>query len=325
MRKKTLSWWDSNNFGDALNPYIFRAFGVDVSYAQSNTADAIALGSLMERIFKGAHTKNETYFSSIPIDVWGSGVHFESGEHIEQPDIELPEKLIREANFWAVRGEKTKGRIEAILGRELGNDFPLGDPGLLMNRIIKGSDEKKYDLGIVAHFHEKNSELILDISKNIPSSIVLNVNSDPVKFIKKLTQCRAIISTAMHPIIVADSYGIPNIWATTGNEKISSYKYKDYYSSLGISNPPIFNLHENTFNFSQLIKLRETYSVDRKVIENLQLGLINSFPYSHRNEKLKLLNFYDVAYLRWRQINSDYKNYSFLGKVKHYMHRWIFE
>ena len=69
MQKKTLAWWDSNNFGDALNPYIFWTFGVSASYEQANKSDALALGSLLERIFEGAHTKNETVFSEIPIDV----------------------------------------------------------------------------------------------------------------------------------------------------------------------------------------------------------------------------------------------------------------
>ena len=324
MKNKTLAWWDSSNFGDALNPYIFRAFGVNVSYAQSNMADVIALGSLMERLFKGAHTKDETFFSSVPIDVWGSGVHFESGKHIEQPGIELPEKLIREVNFLAVRGKITKERIEAILGRSLGDDLPLGDPGLLMNKIIKGSSKKKYDLGVVPHFHDQSSELITGITKNIPNSIVLNVKSDPVKFIKKLTQCKAIISSAMHPIIVADSYGIPNIWATTGNEKISLYKYKDYYSSLGISSPPIFKLHESIFGLSQLEKLKNEYSVNRKKVESLQLDLIDSFPYLNRRKKLNFLNFYDVACLRWREVGRDYKNYKFLEKIKGYINKYIY-
>lgn len=324
MKNKTLAWWDSNNFGDALNPYIFRAFGVNVSYEQSNTADVIALGSLMERLFKGAHTKDETNFSSAPIDVWGSGVHFESGKHIEQPDIELPEKLIRDANFFAVRGKITKERIEAILGYSFGDDLPLGDPGLLMNKIIKGSRKKKYDLGIVPHFHDQNSELILGVTKNIPNSIVLNVKSDPVKFIKKLTQCKAIISSAMHPVIVADSYGIPNICATTGNEKISLYKYRDYYSSLGVSTPPIFKLNENIFGPAELERLISSYSISRKKIESLQIGLINSFPFLSREKKITFLNCYDVAYLRWREVDRDYKGYSVLGKIKGYVCRCLY-
>ncbi len=312
MQKKTLAWWDSNNFADALNPYIFWAFGTEISYAQANVADTLGLGSVMERVFKGAHTQKETYFSQKTINIWGSGVHFESGSHIEQPNIQLPEIFIRPTKFYAVRGKISKKRVEDILGYNLPNNLALGDPGLLMNRIIKGSEKKKYELGIIAHFHDKSSPFIQKIKNKIPNSIIIDVKSDPVNFIKKLTQCKAIISTAMHPIIVADSYNIPNLWISTKNQKISSYKWNDYYSVFNISPAPVFDLTKDTFDSNTLVQLKNNYSITPDQIENIQNNLIQSFPYSNEINTLTLL---DIFQLRLREVKRDYKRSSSVRKL----------
>ncbi|MCF6216340.1 MAG: polysaccharide pyruvyl transferase family protein [Emcibacter sp.] len=316
MLLKTLAWWDSDNFGDALNPYIFRAFGVKVSYQQANVADFLALGSVLERIFIGAHTRHETYFSPEPIEVWGSGVHFDVGRHIEQPHIKIPEKFIRDVNFRAVRGKITKQRVEAILGRPLPEDLALGDPGLLMNRIVKGSRTKKYKLGIVPHFHDAGSHLFKDIQKRIPGSIIINVKSDPVAFIKEMTCCDAVISTAMHPLIVADSYGIPNLWITTANDKISSYKYQDYYSIYDINPVTAFDIGEKIFTLEDVEKLIETYAITKEQVFSLQEKLIESFPVSQKNkENFGYLSLLDKVQLRWHVINRDSGDAGYLEKL----------
>ena len=320
MQHKTLAWWDSNNFGDALNPYLFWAFGIKVSYAQANISDSLALGSVIERIFKGAHTHEENNFSQKPIDVWGSGVHFESGAHIEQPNIELPEVFIRTPKLFAVRGKITKKRIEEILGYNLPENLALGDPGLLINKVVKRSKKTKYELGIVAHFHDKDSPLIQQIKSSIQNSIIIDVQSDPVNFIKKLTQCKAIISTAMHPIIVADSYNIPNLWLSTGNKKISSYKWDDYYSVFDISPAPVFDLSQHTFDQNTLSQLKKNYSVTSFQIEKIQKELIESFPYA---SKLNTLGHLDILQLRWREIKRDYRRSSIIGKIKHLSMRYL--
>jgi hypothetical protein len=320
MKSKTLAWWDSNNFGDALNPYLFWSFGVKVSYEQANTANVIALGSVIERIFVGAHTKNETHFSASAIDVWGSGVHFEVGKHIEQPNIELPEKFIRTPKIHAVRGKISKSRVEKVLGTPLPNNLALGDPGLLMNRIIKPSKQKKYDLGIIAHFHDASLPVFKAIQKNIKNSIIIDVKSDPYSFIKIMTQCRAIISTAMHPIIVADSYQIPNLWITTGNDKISSYKWDDYYSVFDKDKAPVFTLNEKTFNQEDLNELMSSYSINENKLVAIQNDLIGAFPYS---SNLKYLTHIDILKLRWRTIKQEYKYASafkkLMGLIKIYL------
>jgi hypothetical protein len=312
MQHKTLAWWDSKNFGDALNPYIFWALGTKVSYAQANTADTLALGSVMERVFKGAHTFKETNFIQEPINIWGSGVHFESGLHIEQPNIELPEVFIRPTKFLAVRGKVSKKRVEDMLGYNLPNNLALGDPGLLMNRIIKGSKNKKYELGIIAHFHDKSSPFIQQIKNKIPNSTIIDVESDPVNFIKRLTQCKAIISTAMHPIIVADSYNIPNLWISTGNKKISSYKWNDYYSVFNISQAPVFNLSKDNFDSNTLVQLKNNYSITSDHIEKIQNDLIKSFPYSN---EIKTLTHLDIFKLRLREVKRDYRRSSSIRKL----------
>ena len=194
---------------------------------------------------------------------------------------------------------------------------------MLLNRIVKESKKKEYDLGIVAHFHDSSSELIARIAKDIPNSILLDVKSDTYSFTKKLTKCKAVISTAMHPIVAADSYGIPNIWATTGNSKISSYKFGDYYSAFGIYNVPVFQLDSKRFDRKDLEEIISNYSISREQVEKIQENLIESFPFKTREKEIRFLTSFDIAYLRWRAINVEWGNMDIARRIKYFLELYM--
>lgn len=80
--------------------------------------------------------------------------------------------------------------------------------------------------------------------RRLPSKDVLfiNVRDSVKKVIMKINQCDAILSSSLHGLIIADAYGIPNIRIVsriTMPTPFYDYKFKDYYTSLGIDEEPI--------------------------------------------------------------------------------------
>ncbi len=290
-----LCWWDSKNFGDALNPYLFRSFGHKVEYAQSNKADVIAVGSYMERLLVGALFDQPQ--EDRPITVWGTGFQFEPGRHLWFEYINQPEKFIRPLNVRALRGEISRSRAEAITNVSL-SGIALGDPGLLASRIFNTKKvNKTHRLGIVCHFTDNGNKVFEEINRNIRNSIRIDVEDPAPKVVNQIASCEAIVSSAMHPLIIADSLRVPNQWINVSENAISKYKFDDYYSVFKIK-PQYFDLNKRAFDEDDLRNLHADYSITDTQIRDIQNGLIESFPFSGR---IRHLSFSDLLSLRLRE------------------------
>ena len=75
--------------------------------------------------------------------IWGAGLISEDSE-----PIEIPKKI------YAVRGPKTREKL-----LKSGIDCPeiYGDPALLLPKIYNPKIEKKYELGVIPHYIDKNN------------------------------------------------------------------------------------------------------------------------------------------------------------------------
>lgn len=257
------AWWvNFPNFGDQLTPFLLTYFGYVPYYVPVDQASLISVGSLFEMVpstFKGKFL--------------GTGF-IEEGKT----------KKFELATFIGVRGMLSKKRLN------LGDETILGDPGLLAHLLLSKRETKKYKLGILIHHKEFK---ILSLKKEIESFlkkyknevIFISVRSlDPIPVIKKIDQCEAIISSAMHGLIVADALQIPNKWIVFSNRlEGGDYKFKDYYSVFGETPSPLF--FENSFpSLSELIK--STEKRDLNILEKIQQKLIKAFEnLSIENEK----------------------------------------
>ncbi|MCC8358457.1 polysaccharide pyruvyl transferase family protein [Salinimicrobium sediminilitoris] len=214
MEKKVKAWWHANegkfNFGDELNPYLIQKIsGKEVirvetiplfSFQKVN----ICIGSV---IIKATRSCN----------VWGAGI-IEKNSHIHK------------SNFFAVRGPFTQRRMT-----DLGLKAPkvVGDPALLLSMFYKPKLKKKYKIGVIPHIidlpaiaSKKFSEDITVIDFTYPS-----VES----IIDRIGECEYIISSSLHGIIVAHSYGIPAVWAEFSNKLFGDgIKFLDYFASVGL-------------------------------------------------------------------------------------------
>lgn len=214
MILKVTYFKDATNFGDTLTPKILNYF--NIKYEYSDKLEFISTGSVAR------HAESHT-------TVLGSGI------------MNSNEKLVPDACWKFVRGPYTRNRVLAA-----GGDCPAiyGDPGLLISLMCDES-KKEYDIGILPHVADY--DYVINEYKNY--HVINLTTTDPFETVKEITKCRSIISSSLHGIICAHSYGIPAAWVRFGNRlKGDGIKFEDYYSSVGLSaelstvSDPIFTI-----------------------------------------------------------------------------------
>lgn len=202
------------NVGDLIGPYLVEKItGKDVHRAQTKIFPRLlTVGSVL-----GSATKNSS--------VWGSGSI--DGKPV---NTKLDSKKI-----YAVRGKMTLSLIRETLS--IPTDIPLGDPALLMPSFFSPTVAKRYDIGLIPHYAD--FDLLAELANDAEIEIhVLDVRSEPEAFIEKMLECRQIISSSLHGLILADAYEIPNVWARFSDRLVGGdWKFHDYYSVTDASKP----------------------------------------------------------------------------------------
>ena len=196
-------WWESNNLGDTLSPIIVNHMlsqrGLDSNVVVSSRRHLYAVGSVLTAGIQDC-------------TVWGSGI-LNAG---------LIYRLSRRRfDVRAVRGPLTR----AIL-MDYGHIVPevYGDPAILMVEIYNPVNiEKKHKFGLIMH-----KDQILDIPKDLDIYPIDICTDDYRKFIDELKKVEIVISSSLHGIILAESFGIEAILL---KPKIDILKYYDWYYS----------------------------------------------------------------------------------------------
>ena len=244
------------NFGDSLSPLLVSLLaGKAVEYADPHQCDIVAIGSILDKVI-AKRWKRKISFRSEPIVVWGTG-SFSADSLLKSYKF----------NIKAVRGPLTR------MAMDLDTQTPIGDPGLLIDRIdVKAP--KKYKWGIIPHNVDHSVPIIKDMQNNTMNSNIIDLrNPNLPETIKQIKQCEFIISSSLHGIISADALGIPNIWMSPSTNVIgANWKFNDYFTSVGrtISDP--VPLQNNLKNLEPMAILS-----DQKIIEQRKLDLEISF------------------------------------------------
>lgn len=265
-----------NNFGDLLNIYIFKkCFEIDVEWSSSQKCDAIGIGSILENEL--LQTKQLLpwlldLFNPFkkPVYVLSSGFGHEDERYKKKFRFFYSMIFKRRMKFISLRGKLTRTSVEKITKKDCDNVI-LGDLGLLASYLLVDRKDPIYDLGICPHYADKNDPIFQEIQKKYPNSIILDTQSNPVEYIEKLSQCRCIISTGLHPLICADSLGIPNLWCRISEKTTTIHKYKDYYSIYGIEPVPYYIKNE-AFSPEMVI---ENYKVKLAEVEKIKSELLS--------------------------------------------------
>lgn len=289
MKKIRLYYWtEQKNFGDCLAPQLVEELsGLPVQYEKPaeplNFKESFWL--LASIILKGKVHRWETFiapyrtkilsigsilqFSNQWCKVWGTGY------------MNYHEKPIR-GKIYAVRGLETKKKL-IKQGMKL-NNIPLGDPALLLPLWLQPKTQPQYDLGIIPHWVETDYMLNYIKSKNLNKVRLIDLRTDDVqKVVNEINSCKYILSTSLHGIIVAHAYNIPALWIKHGYIDTDGFKFKDYFSSVGINYYEGFedldNILSSTESYQALFAKHSDKSSIRISLQQIQLDLIKSAPF----------------------------------------------
>lgn len=243
-----IDYWDeANNLGDSLSPviveYMVKQKGMHLNQHVTGRKHLYAVGSVLTAGIQDA-------------TVWGSGVL----------NAKLSYRLEnRKLDVRAVRGPITR----AIL-LDYGFDVPevYGDPAVLLPEIYAPKQTNKtHKYGLIIH---KDYDLSKAVKTQLKSDVIkkLNIRTDNYKdFVDELNSVEIVISSSLHGIILAESYGIPAILL---KPQIDIIKYMDYYLS---TNRIVFPVAETVEDAFRITPLKVPNMVD------LRKKLKSAFPY----------------------------------------------
>jgi len=184
---------------------------------------------------------------------------------------------LRNTKFLSLRGNLSKYRVERVLGKKL--NIPTGDGGLLVDRWIGENPPKKYRLGIIPHYKEKDSPIVSEMKNKYSDSVIIDLGKKPIDVVKEIASCETILSSSLHGLIVADSFHIPNkhILLYPYGERMlgDGFKFADYYSSYGLKDNC---LDVNTSNWPTIQSIIEDYCIEPSVVEKKKDEIFSVFP-----------------------------------------------
>lgn len=205
------------NWGDDINWWFLREISVTPIVSYDWSLMARYLGKENYRIIGSILSMRNTQNSV----VWGSGFIDES-----TPLAFTPKRVL------AVRGPLTRKRL-----LDQGIDCPevYGDPALLLPLYYQPQVVKKYRLGIIPHYTDKGNAFI-EKMKTLDDVLVIEIAHYEhwLDFVDQINMCENIASSSLHGQIIAQAYGIPNLWMKMGDAiQGGDFKYHDFFLSQG--------------------------------------------------------------------------------------------
>lgn len=252
-------WWfgpqhNFHNYGDELSKFIAEKISNNtVKYVHYNTKAPfyLSIGSVLGH---GTTSKYST--------VWGTGL------------MNYNEGCNKNATYCAVRGPLTRKRL-----LELNIDCPdvLGDPALLMKKLYDPVIEKKYEIGIIPHYVDY--EYVVNAIKDPRIKIIKFATADVINTTNQILECKRIISSSLHGVIVPHSYNIPTLYTKFSNKVAGKgFKFKDYFLSVGIE-PYMFDFETKVLEYDDLIKFVDS-NANINTIQTFDFDkLLNSCPF----------------------------------------------
>ena len=211
------------NWGDDINYHFIKLLAKREIAIYFRTPIAMALK--MSNYLCIGSTLN--YLPTRRTIVWGAGVIDDALELRERP-----------ARIHAVRGPLSR---EYLLSRHLQCPAIYGDPALLIPyfyRPMPSKQPRKLKIGIVPHYSDRGSPILSEITANHPEIEIIDIVNygSWTDLIDRICGCEAILSSSLHGLIVAESFGIVNHWISVSDKVIGNgFKFRDFYASVGKS------------------------------------------------------------------------------------------
>lgn len=245
-----LHWWDDmcagrgHNLGDYLSEiileYMLKYYNIIETNGRKNkTFHLYGIGSIISAGYQDAV-------------VWGSGII---------ADRMYWWRNFRKLDIRCVRGPLTR---EILLNN--GYECPeiYGDPAVLMPYIYSPVQTDKVYEYVLIHHHS-----VAESSENLSPKIKLLsiVTHDYKHFIDTIVAAKCVISSSLHGIILAETYGVPAIFLHENN--LDKTKFEDYYRCTGRTRYP---------EVSSIAEAMNTAPIDLPNFTKMRHDLIEAFP-----------------------------------------------
>jgi pyruvyltransferase len=258
-----LTWWaNTPNFGDLLSPYLVKKLtSLPVSLVGPNASGIKRLNPFVQDKFSYLAIGSIISRANSKSVVWGSGAFGTENE----------KSLSKHATYLAVRGPLTRNLL-----RIHGINCPAvyGDPALLIPRVFNPSVQKKYKVGVILRWAEKdwNNVSVSDDLKKI------YLGTDDIEgTLLQILQCENIVSSSLHGIILADAYGIPSAWLSSETPKGLEFKFYDYFLSVNkVQSPQMIDFSIGHLSFTDISR---QLVFNEKKIEFNEGELIRACPF----------------------------------------------
>lgn len=286
------------NLGDALSPLIVAGLSglpVRPALTRDGCERLAAVGTILHGLQGGVS------------HIWGSGLDATvrpgaPGQPWRAPDTG---RLV----VHAVRGPNTADalRREGIPAPEV-----FGDPIYLLNRFFPLADAPKtHDLGVILHLSEAAPESLVACEgrtvaarPEFPRYAIPEAFRDRVRLIdmfttpdlasfesklREIASCRAILSTSLHGLVIADVYGVPNAWFGFGAQGLlevdpndqrtrMDHRMRDLYAGQARARVPVVMTdRRKPSDWAQLIDWSARFGLHRPDMR----ALFDAFPVAH--------------------------------------------
>lgn len=285
MNDVLLYYWESEyNIGDFLSYYIVKSLSKSkVEYRNPFIKRRNLLKSFALDLFRRQknypkynkeylHPSEKILFAIGSILDWAPTNAIIWGSGFREYDSRTECKDIR-----AVRGYLSRQLLPSQFA-----DIPVGDPAILLPLILPVGNRttKRYEISLIPHFKDKYSFPgkerfnLIDIQcRNIDS------------FVLELVSSKFVLSSSLHGLILAHSYGIPALWVKHGNTGSSDFKFQDYYSSLGLGQvTPLYATELNNNDYASLTEIfyknREIALPPEEKFISIRKNLLNTVPFN---------------------------------------------
>jgi pyruvyltransferase len=196
------------------------------------------------------------------LTIWGGGALFHPKDFRTLFYKFLCRYPFSKYDFRAVRGPLTRNAV-----MECGHKCPevYGDPAILMPYIYSPQYRVTRDILVIPQFYTE-----AEFRQKNPDLYMISMNTDDYKsVIDAIVSSKKVITSSLHGIILAESYGVPAVFFRGLGKRID-FKYLDYYYSTGRKDVKIAE------SFEEALEMEPMPLPD---LSELQEGLLKSFPY----------------------------------------------
>lgn len=197
-------WWSGTpNFGDQLAPLIIeRLIGHKTCWTQTASPRLLSVGSIL------THAKTHDI-------IWGSGTQYDNAPVCRELDVRM------------VRGPLTRDYMARYCDVQ---HTALGDPAILLPDLYEPKIGSCPGITVIPHYRDKQyydgADRILDVCA-----------MSPTEMIDAIVSSEMIVTSALHPLIVAEAYGGRAVAVHNnldpGWRRSQELKFRDYYASTG--------------------------------------------------------------------------------------------